>query len=202
MIGRINPEFLREKLRHPLPGVTAQAKMAPANRALARPAGKCRQAAVMLLLFPEEELVRLVLIRRNEYDGPHSGQVSFPGAVFEEEDRTLERTAIRETAEELGITISDTAILGQLTPLYIPVSNFCVTPYVGWSPGKPDFHPDKEEVQYLIMPSLEELADPFRYDTGLFGKHEIPVPFIHLETDKLWGASAMIFSEFKELAGL
>ncbi len=98
----------------------------------------------------------MVFIKRNEYDGPHSAQVSFPGGAWENRDRTLQHTAIRETREELGIS-GELEILGSLTDLHIPVSNFLVTPFVGWMAETPLFKPDPTEVQYVIEVPLQSL---------------------------------------------
>ena len=127
----VNPEWWRRSLEGPLPGESAQLKMAPTYRGSFPDQKEAIRAAVLALLYPSGGVAHLVFIKRNEYDGPHSAQVSFPGGAWEEGDDSLEQTAIRETREELGIQ-DDIEILGALTPLHIPVSNFLVYPFVGW----------------------------------------------------------------------
>jgi 8-oxo-dGTP pyrophosphatase MutT (NUDIX family) len=205
MIERINRESLSTMLKGPLPGESAQYKMAPDGRRGEREKGKeeCRSAAVLIVLFPEGNQVHTVFMKRNEYDGPHSGQISFPGGMFEESDHNLMHTALRETEEETGIREESPEVLGKLTPLYIPVSNFCVTPYVGWLTKRPDFHPDSSEVQYLLTPSFEDLMAPSNHHKENILRHgyDVFTPYIRLDKDIVWGATAMILSEFMELIG-
>src|SRR5688572_3947948 len=124
-------EMIQEALVKPLPGVKAQKRMAPQPVT-----GKknrwdipedCRQASVLLLLYPyscDQPDFYLALTRRPEYPGAHSGQISLPGGRREEPESLLE-TALRETAEEIGVLPETVAIVGQLSPLYTPPSNFC-----------------------------------------------------------------------------
>jgi len=207
MIERINRESLSTMLEGPLPGVSAQDKMAPEGRGRSgdgeNTSDECKSAAVVIVLFPEGNLIHTVFMKRNEYDGPHSGQISFPGGMYEETDHDLMRTALRETEEETGIIANKLELLGKLTPLYIPVSNFCVAPFVAWLTERPIFHPDSSEVQYLLTPTLEELMDPANYYKENIHRHgyDMITPFIRIDKDIIWGASAMILSEFMELIG-
>jgi 8-oxo-dGTP pyrophosphatase MutT (NUDIX family) len=127
--------------------------------------------------------------------------VSFPGGRWEESDGSLEATAIRETREELGIT-DEIIVLGSLTDLYIPVSNFKVKPFVGWMDRKPHFDPDPSEVQYVIESTVEALQYPRNCSSETMFRHgqSIEAPFFRIGTDKVWGATAMILSEFLQLA--
>lgn len=162
---------------------------------------KPTDAAVMALLYPAEERLHLVFIKRNAYDGPHSAQISFPGGAREEGDPTLQDTAIRETREELGIN-HKMEVLGSLTPLYIPVSNFMVYPYVACLHEAPVFDPDPSEVQYVVEASLEALMDPMNRDSETLFHHEthIEAPFYRIGEEKIWGATAMILSELLQVA--
>jgi 8-oxo-dGTP pyrophosphatase MutT (NUDIX family) len=159
------------------------------------------QAAVLVLFYGSGKETRLVFIKRNEYDGPHSAQVSFPGGARETGDPTLEETALRETREELGIK-GQIEVLGSLTPLHIPVSNFMVHPFVGWMNQSPEFRPDPTEVQYVIEVSLRELLDPANCDSEIIYHHErsIKAPFYRVGKEKIWGATAMMLSEVLQLA--
>ncbi len=123
----------RAALSSKLPGEQAQFEMAPTFRGTFRHDADPFPAAVLFLMYPSTEgATCLVFIKRNEYDGPHSAQVSLPGGAWEKGDGSLVNTAIRETREELGIEADlDIAILGPMTELLIPVSNYLVTPFVG-----------------------------------------------------------------------
>ena len=159
------------------------------------------QAAVLVLFYPSNGKTHLVFIKRNEYDGPHSAQVSFPGGVRETGDNTMEETALRETREEIGVS-GPIEILGSLTPLHIPVSNFMVYPFVGWMEETPVFRPDPTEVQYIIEVSLKELLDPANRDSETHYHHAQPIeaPFYRVGKEKIWGATAMMLSEILLLA--
>ena len=158
-------------------------------------------AAVLALMYPSQEQVCLVFMKRNAYDGPHSGQVSFPGGAREKKDGSLEITALRETREELGIT-AEITVLGSLTELYIPVSNFLVTPFVGWTARKPEFDPDPSEVHYVIETTLAALSDPGNRATETIFRHgqTIVAPYFRIGNEKIWGATAMMLSELLQLA--
>ena len=184
-----------------LPGESAQLLMAPTFRGDFPDQGKAVRAAVLILLYLVDREIQLVFIKRKEYDGPHSGQVSFPGGAWEPEDLSLGQTAVRETREEIGV-VGDIEILGALTPLHIPVSNFMVSPFVGWIDDAPEFLPDQSEVQYVIEVSLNKLLDPVLRDSETLYHHGRPVeaPFYRVGKDKIWGATAMMLSEFLQLA--
>ncbi|MDF1575136.1 MAG: CoA pyrophosphatase [Bacteroidales bacterium] len=198
----LNPEWWRKRLQGPLPGEGAQLRMAPAFRGSFPWQEKPVHAAVLALLYPSRGDTHLVFIKRNEYDGPHSAQVSFPGGAREAGDLSLEETALRETREETGVTGS-IEILGSLTPLHIPVSNYMVYPFLGWMEETPEFDPDPTEVQYLIEVSLKELLDPAHCDSETIRHHDraINAPFYRVGKDKIWGATAMMLSELLQLTG-
>ena len=203
MITKLNKEDIIIPPAEKLPGQQAWQRMAPEGRINVPLQEKCTDAGVMLLLYPENEQTHIALIKRNEYAGPHSAQISFPGGMKEDSDTDFIHTALRETEEEIGIPAASIEILGALTPLIIPVSNFCVHPFVGWLERTPEFNPDRSEVQYLICPSLVELMDPGNHKYGTFnrGGVDLKTPYIDLEGEMLWGATAMIFSEFMALLG-
>lgn len=190
-----------EILSQKLPGETAHRLMAPTFRGEAVSVENPLEAAVMALFYGSDKNTRLVFIKRNEYDGPHSAQVSFPGGAREKGDRSLEETALRETREELGVG-GQIEILGSLTPLHIPVSNFMVHPFVGWMDHSPVFNPDPSEVQYLIEVELRDLLNPANRDSTLLFHHQrsIEAPFYRVGQDKIWGATAMMLSEVLQLA--
>ncbi len=159
------------------------------------------RAAVLALMYPSAGEIHMVFIKRNEYNGHHSAQVSFPGGAWENEDLTLQHTAIRETREELGIS-GEVEILGSLTDLHIPVSNFLVTPFVGWMDETPLFKPDPSEVQYVIEAPLQSLLSSSNIEMEVIARHDqaIQAPCYKIGKEKIWGATAMMLSEILELA--
>lgn len=200
----INRNRWKEALSSNLPGAQAQLRMAPTFRGTFHHDADPARAAVLLLMYPSEKgPTSLVFIKRNEYDGPHSAQISFPGGAWEEGDGPIQNTAIRETREELGID-EDIEILGSLTELHIPVSNFLVSPFVGCIDHTPVFHPDDSEVQFVIETTLEELLDPGNQYTETIFRHgqSIGAPFYRIGEEKIWGATAMMLSEFLQLASI
>ena len=188
-------------LKQELPGEQAQVLMAPTFRGHVSSRYKPVDAAVLALLYPSEGQLSLVFIKRNEYDGPHSAQISFPGGIRESGDLTLKDTALREAREEVGIN-GEIEVLGSLSPLHIPVSNFMVFPYVGWMKETPSFFPDPTEVQYVVEAPLQTLMDPSNRDSETLYHREmhIKAPYYRVGEEKIWGATAMILSELLQLA--
>jgi 8-oxo-dGTP pyrophosphatase MutT (NUDIX family) len=201
MKGRVNIEHWKELLSGDLPGKKAQWLMAPEYRGENGADEYPIPAAILILMYPLDGKTGLVFMKRNEYDGPHSAEVSFPGGAWEEADGSLARTAVRETREELGVT-GEIELLGQLTDLDIPVSNFRVTPFVAHTPEKPVFRPDPSEVQYVIESTVEALLDPSarKTETLNFRGMQLEVPFYDVNGEKIWGATAMMLCEFLQLA--
>nr|WP_224490686.1 CoA pyrophosphatase [Robertkochia marina] len=192
----------------PLPGMDSHHKMIPPSRirhvreAYLKSA-KPRQAAVLNLFYPgEDRETRLLLILRKSYKGVHSNQVGFPGGKVERSDRDLEDTALRETHEEVGVHPEKVNIIRSLSEVYIPPSNFMVYPYMGYSEERLRFIRQETEVERLIEVRLEEfLSDKAmfyqRLDTSYAA--DIEVPAFRLNDYTVWGATAMILSEVKEL---
>ncbi len=205
-------EYLCARLQGPLPGRAAQLRMASARRIEelhAAPAvpPDARIACVLNLLFWEGGEWHTVLIRRsaNPRDR-HSGQVSFPGGRWEETDGPLVNVALREAEEEIGVPPQSVEILGQLTELYIPVSHFLVYPFVGMLKEAVAFRPQPGEVEGILLPSLSLLSMPenrkvtdISVGQGLVIRN---TPYFDVEGNIVWGATAMILSEFLEIAAL
>jgi len=191
------PEELRCALRGPLPGRPAQLWMAPQPRPMDadhRP----QFAAVLLLLYPCESGWCFPLTLRTNAVATHQGQVSLPGGARHGRE-SLERTALRETAEELGIVASKVQVLGRLTSLYVAVSDFQVFPFVGYLPARPEFHPSPEEVAEVVETPLGTLLDEqarFEEDWDLPDGRHLHVPYFLIRGHKVWGATAVILGEF------
>lgn len=197
---------LKNRLQAPLPGIDAQYRMAPVNREkpvdLGAAAVNYRQSAVMVLFcLNQAQQWYIPLIERMAYEGVHSAQISFPGGKKEQTDPNLQHTALRECEEEIGM--SDIKLIGPLTKLYIPVSRFVVQPYIGvcLTPS-PVFKPHPREVNRVLHLPVDQLLND-----KMMGRGEVPVqnamrmnvPYFSLENKIIWGATAMILSELKEV---
>ena len=157
-----------------------------------------RKASVLLCFYEHKDELYLTLIKRTTYDGPHSGQISFPGGKPVSLDSSLWDTAKREFKEELGVDLSSASPLLTLSRVYIPPSNFLVTPFVAVVKKKPFFHLDSREVALKIDISLYELIHlKIKQCPILEGNHKgFVVPCYVYEGHMIWGATAMVLSEF------
>ncbi len=193
---------LKTNLTKPLPGKEIQYQMAPSDREerFKKTANeKTIESAVMILLFEEKEEIYTVFIQRPQYDGPHGGQVSFPGGKYEpDNDKNLEETAIRECFEEIGVKVSKENIIGKLTKLHIPVSNICVNPYVAFLENPPRFTIDKIEVDEVFKTKISDFLKPEKKNIKQFiiADKEVTVPYFDVSDKEIWGATAMMLNEF------
>ncbi len=199
---------LKSKFQQPLPGTASHLKLAPPNR------GKellekqnyllsARQSAVMVLLYPVNNQLRTVFIKRSEYDGIHSGQIAFPGGKKEKTDQNFEETALRETWEEVGIKSDEIELIGQLSDLFIPPSNFIVKPFVGYCTGQPTYKLDPREIQSVVEIDLADFYSENRifekeFSSGTSGQ-AIKAPYFNIRNIEIWGATAMITSELLDV---
>lgn len=196
---------LRLKLQQPLPGRVAHLKMTPASRRQYVDAPPTvRQAAVMATLFPKNDEWHIVFIQRNPHDKDHhGGQISFPGGKAEPSDATMLDTALRETEEEVGILRSEVKVLGGLSELYIPVSNFQVHPFVGYLERQPSYRLQLEEVSGVLEVPLAHLRNEAALRTTDIPVNKVltmkNVPYYDLDGKILWGATAMMVSELVEV---
>lgn len=192
----------------PLPGIEAQHKLAPIMRieemrnldlSLKNP----NKAGVMAIFYPgENEITHLVLILRKTYRGVHSNQVGFPGGRVELADKNLRHTALRETQEEVGIPMEAVKVIKKLTKLYIPPSNFWVHPYVGLVEKTPKFILQEDEVEQVLEIDLDHFLDEKNVITQTLTTsyaQEIEVPAYFLNGQVVWGATAMMLSELKDM---
>lgn len=194
---------LRGCLQMELPGPRAQELMAPSIRppGLAQFDGtNPRSSGVMILLFPSDQGISTVFILRTP-GGPHGGQISLPGGKQEDSDQDLTETARRETFEEIGVDPGLITEIGTLTPLYVPHSNFIIQPVIGHIGFQPAFVLDEKEVAGIIITPLHQLFNPANRKSMLLHRAgaEILAPYYEASGHRVWGATAMIISEFERI---
>ena len=205
---QLSIEELKQKFLRPLPGALSHLKMSPRNRVDDFSGNNpmmplARRSAVLVLLFPDQGQLKTVFIKRSVYNGVHSGQISFPGGQYETTDDSFEATALRETKEEIGVPGDKIQLIGRLTDFYIPPSNFLVKVYVGYTPQKPEYIPDKKEVQSVVEVNVEDLYDGNNitqkefYSTSRNGV--VNAPTYVISGVEIWGATAMIVSELLDV---
>jgi 8-oxo-dGTP pyrophosphatase MutT (NUDIX family) len=197
---------LEQRLQQTLPGAEAQFKMASQFRLPIDmeqfDLSKARKGAVLILLYPHGDKINTVLTLRPSYDGVHSGQVSFPGGKLDPEDESLAAAALREAEEEVGLNRNEVTLIGNLTDLYIPPSNFLVSPFVGIMDKKPVLTKNEREVEKII-----EVPITYFLDESIKGKKMITprefvsfeAPYYDVEGHTVWGATAMMLSEMMEV---
>jgi 8-oxo-dGTP pyrophosphatase MutT (NUDIX family) len=196
-------QYLRSLDMADLPGLSAHKTMAPPSRTLIRfdeaDYPHARKASVLILLYPKRGIPHLVLTQRPDYDGVHSGQVSFPGGQLEASDPGPWEAAIRETFEEIGVERQLIEPAGQLSHIYIPPSNFFVYPFLGYMEQEPIFIPDDKEVAHIIeMPLFDLLDERIRGEwTMMRQQAAYTVPCYYIQGRAVWGATAIILSELE-----
>ena len=191
------------------------------HRPPVRPEGLGRTAAVLLLLYPARKPsdhgtsdqpenffdLNVVLTKRNAGLSSHAGQISFPGGS-QETTESLWQTALREAFEEIGVgnlgadsQANQIELIGSLKPIYIPPSDFTVSPFVGWQDLAPEFVCEPREVESVIETSLSHLLQPGTLKSGKVvsaNSQQIDVPFYEVGEHRIWGATAIILSELLE----
>ena len=195
---------LREALSAPLPGLDAQLRMAPSPRLnwdpLKLPDGT-HDGAALLLVYPHDDTVTVALTVRGSGLRNHTGQVSLPGGRVEAGE-SFEQAALREAQEEIGVDPAAVEILGRLTPLHIPVSGFILHPVVGFTSMRPAFQRAEWEVARIVEAPVSLLSDPsavkreMRTRTVKGQTIDVDVPYYDIDGEKVWGATAMVLSEF------
>ena len=197
--------FLKTRLAQELPGDNAHQQM------MAQPIGQRfkmqydkppKKGAVMIALYPDEGKIYFPLMQRPPYQGIHGGQVSLPGGKLEDSDDNLIETAIRETFEEIGVKISDNQVIGSLSDLNVTASNFIVKPVVSILDRKPEFIRDPREVEHIFKAEVQHLIHPKTLqekELTVAQEIRLKAPFFDIEEKGVWGATAMILSEFVEI---
>ena len=189
---------------HQLPGIEAQQKMMPLHRLrkiydnldLITDA---KLSSVLILLYPHEGQIYIPLTKRHDYKGTHGGQISLPGGKVDENDKDRIYTALREAEEEIGVASSDVTVIGTLSEIYIPPSNFKVLPVIGYINQRLDFVREEYEVEQIIETPLVKLLDESNHKAK---DMSVPigtlkqVPYFDVDGHVVWGATAIILSEF------
>ncbi len=195
---------LRQALTTPLPGLEAQLRMAPSPRVgwdPEHPPADLRDAAALLLVYPLNGVPHVLLTVRGAGLRKHTGQVSLPGGSVDLEE-SIEAAALREASEEVGVPPASVRLLGRLTPLHIPVSGYMLHPVVGLVAARPPFKREEWEVARILEVPITILGDPAivkrhtrRRELG--GRAiDIDVPYFEIDGEQVWGATAMVLSEF------
>ena len=198
---------IKNSLSLPLPGEAAHREMLSAQRMkelntfthIVPPVN----SAVLIMLYKKENEWYIPFIKRAIDNHVHSGQIALPGGKFETCDKNLEETAMRETFEEIGIPIEDIIILGKLTPLYIPPSNYQVYPFIGYCRNpNPNFKPDTKEVDLIIPIPVKLFSELETRQNREFNvlQLQFSTPCFEINENKIWGATAMIINEFLALS--
>ncbi|TXE09976.1 CoA pyrophosphatase [Seonamhaeicola algicola] len=204
-------EFLKSisKIENiPLPAETSQLKMVPPFRKQLMQAQKQamknpKKAGVLALFYPDfSNQTKFVLILRKTYKGVHSAQVAFPGGKLEPQDKTLKDTALRETFEEIGVPTANVQIVKKLTQVYIPPSNFNVQPFMATTLKTPVFIKEDAEVEKIIEVDVNHFLDETTHvvkNVKTSYSVEVEVPAFKLNGYTVWGATAMMLSEIKDI---
>ncbi len=156
-----------------------------------------RLAAALVLLYPHGTSAAVPLTVRASGLARHAGQISLPGGAMDPGE-TLVQTALREAAEEIGVDPARVRVLGELTPIHVPVSAFTLHPVVGITDARPDFRAAPHEVQEILEVSLEDLRDASRIRQGSVVREGIAIeyPYFNLLGHQVWGVTAMVLGEF------
>ena len=189
-----------------LGGLEAQFLLAPRLRlqydAQKIAANNPKRAGVLALFYPnEQQETTFLLTQRASYQGTHSAQISFPGGKLDLNDANLQETALRETHEEVGIHPKNIEIIRELTDVYIPPSNFLATPFLGYTTKKPTFTLDHEVAQTIEV-LVSDLLDEKNITSAILDTSymkKVEVPCFKIQDFIIWGATAMMLSEIKEL---
>lgn len=161
-----------------------------------------KMAAVLLLVYPSNTTSSFVLIKRPTYNGAHSNQIALPGGKVEPQDENLSETAMREAHEEVNILPSQIIKTTPLTPIYIPLSNFLVSPFLAISNTPPNFIKEEREVDKILQIPVSDLLKHTilpTTDIKTSSKNTIQSPYFSLNNEIVWGATAMVLNEFKHL---
>jgi len=194
--------YLQQRLQDDLPGKLAHQEAAPYRKVDYDSLNlkTVRKSGVLILLYEKQAEPHIVLIERPIYKGTHSGQIALPGGKVEESDKDIVHTALREANEEVGVLMGDVEVVGQLSDVYIPVSNFLVSPVIGFVNYRPNFIAQEREVADIIELQLQKLintqhlaTDNIKLSNGL----KLQVPVFQFNQKTIWGATALMLNELR-----
>ncbi len=192
--------FLRRRLVEPLPGPDAQRRFAPLpllpGWSPDHLPPEARRAAALLLFYPSSAGATIPLTVRDARLPQHAGQISLPGGAIDPGESN-DAAALREAEEEIGVRATDVRTIGALSSLWIPVSNFVLTPIVGVVDARPAFAPRLGEVSAIIEVPLDHLRDPAHVRWARRERRGEPIdyPYIAIDEHAIWGATAMVLGE-------
>ncbi len=200
---------LYEAFNRSLPGFEAHLELAPYRKKVELNIKKNNPkiASTLLLLYPNNNDIYFCLTERQTYKGTHSNQISFPGGK-NEIGETIKETALRECNEEIGVQIDEINIIGELTQVYVPPSNFLIHPFVGYCDFKPNFKPNIREVKSIIEIKINDLykSELIKKTKMSFGtkdqRFQVDVPYMDLNNKIVWGATSVILNEFRKMLKL
>jgi 8-oxo-dGTP pyrophosphatase MutT (NUDIX family) len=168
---------------------------------LPTPEGEGRASAVLILLGEDDLGPDVLVLQRAETLRNHAGQPAFPGGAMDPDDADLTATALREATEEVGLDPRSVRIVTQLPALWIPVSNYLVTPVLAWWRDPHPVHPaDPAEVARVERLPVRDLVDPanrlrVRHPSGWIG------PAFRVRGMLVWGFTAGVLSTLLEMGG-
>jgi len=198
-------QLLEKRLLSPMPGAKAHeplraysiGNMSPKFEHKIPP----KPGSVLILLYEDAGIIKFPLIKRPQYLGAHSGQISLPGGKAEAGEDAYQ-TALREGEEEIGIVQNQVSIAGKLSNFFVIPSNFIVTPVVAVTRFKPAFRPDDHEVEKIITGTIPDLikSDSIKQkEIMVSGQFRMMAPHFEIEGEIVWGATAMMLNEFKSV---
>ncbi len=193
----VSKDIIKKALAGNLSGIDSHQKMMPPNRKFRDAHSdkkRMKPSSVLLLIFPDNNELYICLIKRPSNMTHHANQIAFPGGKIETGESALE-TALRETAEEVGINSEEIEILGTLSDLFVDVSGFLIHPFVGWTAKKPDFIINNDEVQKVVLFPFFKFRDNLEETELETISGILKIPCFHFDGEIIWGATAMILSE-------
>ena len=195
---------IKSQLNKPLPGFKVYSSMSPSPSKYSYNKPDCRISSVLILLYKEKNKIFTILTKRSQKVRHHKGQISFPGGE-KEPIESIRETAIREAHEEIGIKKNEIYVLGSLSEIYIPLSNFIIHPILAYSQSKPRLKINTDEVEHIIAITIDDLMNQKSLHNNKkiqIGSKSISVPCFIFQDNIVWGATSMVLKELKEIIKL